>query len=234
MKTNTKDTNKGRRRLPSPAMIVAVLALLIGLSGSALAVNAAKNSVTTKSIRNNAVKTKKIANEAVKTKKLADNAVKGAKLADGSVTETKLAAKAVTTEKLGEDAVTAAKLADDSVTNAKIGDKAVDNGELAEEAVSVGKIEPGAISASRFYEATAVQVDFPSIAAQSCTASQPAGFENLQASDRLVVNPPTGLPAPVIVKAAAQQGGIVLTACNISAAPVDPASFAYRVLVIRQ
>jgi len=204
MKTNTKDTNKGRRRLPSPAMIVAVLALLIGLSGSALAVNAAKNSVTTKSIRNNAVKTKKLANEAVKTKKLADNAVKGAKLAD------------------------------DSVTNAKIADNAVDNGELAEEAVSVGKIEPGAISASRFYEATAVQVDFPSIAAQSCTASQPAGFENLQASDRVVVNAPTGLPAPVIIKAAAQQGGIVLTACNISAAPVDPASFAYRVLVIRQ
>ena len=244
MRTNTKDTKKGRRRLPSPAMIVAMLALLVGLSGSALAVNAAKNSVTTKSIRNGAVKSKKLADKAVKTKKLADNAVKGAQLADGTVTEAKLADKAVSTAKLGDDAVTAANLAansvdsaalaDNAVDNAAIADNAVDNVELAEEAVSVGKIEPGAISASRFYEATAVQIDFPSIAAQNCTASQPSGFENLQASDRIVVNPPAGLAAPVIIKAAAQQGGIVLTACNISGATVDPASLAYRILVIRQ
>ena len=231
----TQDTNTTakRRRLPSPALIVAVLALIVGLSGSALAVNAAKNSVTTKSIKNGAVKSKKIAKKAVKTKHLADGAVKEANLGDGAVTAPKLGDSAVTTAKLANGAVSADKLGKDAVTNEKIGDAAVDNAELAEESVSVGKIEPGALSASRFYEATAVQVNFPSIAAHNCTASQPAGFENLQAGDRIVVNAPAGLPAPVIIKAAAQQGGLVLTACNISAASVDPASFAYRVLVIR-
>ena len=68
MNTSNKTPREGRRRLPSPAMIVAVLALR-RLGGSALAVNAAKNSVTTKSIRNSAVKTKKLADRAVRRRR---------------------------------------------------------------------------------------------------------------------------------------------------------------------
>src|SRR5829696_10238916 len=45
-------------RRPSPAMLVAMIALIAALSGSALAVTAAKNSVKSKSIKNGQVKTK--------------------------------------------------------------------------------------------------------------------------------------------------------------------------------
>jgi hypothetical protein len=99
--------------------------------------------------------------------------------------------------------------------------------------VSVGKIEPGALSASRFYEATAFQYDFPQIAGNNCTAVQPSGFENLQSSDRILLSSPAGLPAPVIVKVTAQQNGIQFTACNLSTGAIDPPSLPYRILVIR-
>ena len=52
-------------RRPSPAMLVALIALFVAMGGSALAVTAAKNSVKSKSIKNGQVKTKDLANAAV-------------------------------------------------------------------------------------------------------------------------------------------------------------------------
>src|SRR5262249_23468328 len=61
-----------KRLRPSPAMIVALIALFVALGGSAYALK--KNSVKTKNIKNNAVKTKKIADGAITTSKFAGDA----------------------------------------------------------------------------------------------------------------------------------------------------------------
>jgi hypothetical protein len=67
---------KGTRR-PSPALIVAVIALIAALSGTAFAAfKLPKNSVGTAQLKN----------KAVTTGKLANNAVNGAKVANGSLT----------------------------------------------------------------------------------------------------------------------------------------------------
>ena len=58
-----------RRRLPSPAMVVAVVALVAGLTGSAVALQG-KNSVKSNDIAKGAVKGKDIAAAAVKPQKL--------------------------------------------------------------------------------------------------------------------------------------------------------------------
>ena len=197
-----RSSSRTGRWFLSPAMVVAIIALVAALGGSALAVSAAKNSVTTKSIKNGAVKTKKLADGAVSATKLAGGAVTADKVADGAITTGKLANGSVSEAKLADGSVSGAKLADGSVSAGKLGADSVTDGalaadsvgndELASESVSVGKIEPGALGASRFYEATAVQIDFPSVAGNSCTADQPAGFENLQATDRIVVSSPAG------------------------------------------
>jgi hypothetical protein len=221
---NPKNESRGRLRLPSPAMVVAVLAMMVALGGSALAVTAAKkNSVVTKSIKNGAVKTKKLADGAVKEAKIASAAVTEAKLADGSVSSAKIA----------DNAVTGAKIADDSVTNAEIANDAVGNGELDEESVSVGKIEPGALQASRFFQASTFTNDFPEIAGNSCTTIDPTGFEQLQATDRVIVSTPTGMPAQLIIRANAEAGDILFTMCNISTGPINPGNLGFPVLVIR-
>jgi hypothetical protein len=78
-------------RTPSPAMIVALVALVAALGGGAYAASVAKNSVGAKQLKKNAVVTKKIKNEAVTEDKLA-TAVRGQAVAwaevaaNGSIT----------------------------------------------------------------------------------------------------------------------------------------------------
>jgi len=94
-------------RGPSPAMVVALVALVLSLAGTAFA--AVK--IGTNSLKNSAVTTKKLKNRAVTGAKLAEGSVSAAKLAEGAVTSEKLANGAVGTGKLAEAAVTAPKLA---------------------------------------------------------------------------------------------------------------------------
>jgi hypothetical protein len=77
-------------RLPSPALVVACLALGVSLSGLGYAATVLpRNSVGTVQLKNGAVKAKKIATNAVKTNKIAPNAVKTDHIADNAVTGTK-------------------------------------------------------------------------------------------------------------------------------------------------
>jgi hypothetical protein len=66
---------------PSPAMVVAVIALIVALAGSAYAAG----KIGTKQLKKNAVSTKKIKDDAVTGSKIANGAVNGAKLAKGAV-----------------------------------------------------------------------------------------------------------------------------------------------------
>jgi hypothetical protein len=85
----------GRAR-PSPALIIALIALFVGLGG----IGYAASKIGTKQIKNGAVTTKKLHKQAVKASKLGSNAVKTGKLADGAVSTDKLGNGAVTQDKL--------------------------------------------------------------------------------------------------------------------------------------
>lgn len=61
---------KTHLRLPSPAMLVALVALFAALGGTSYALTLSKNSVGTKQLRSGAVTTAKIKNKAVTGKKL--------------------------------------------------------------------------------------------------------------------------------------------------------------------
>jgi hypothetical protein len=70
-----------KERLLHPATIIAVIALLVALSGAGYAAT----KIGTAQLKNNAVTTAKIKNAAVNTPKLKNNAVSSAKLAGGAV-----------------------------------------------------------------------------------------------------------------------------------------------------
>jgi hypothetical protein len=67
---------------PSPAMIIAIIALVASLSGSAYAAIAQDS----KKLKRNIVGTKQLKNKSVKTGKLANNAVRSRNVRDGSLT----------------------------------------------------------------------------------------------------------------------------------------------------
>jgi hypothetical protein len=72
--------NRTSRR-PSPALLVAVVALVAGLAGSATALPG-KNTIDKNDIKKKAVKTKALANNAVKSPKVADGTLTDADIAD--------------------------------------------------------------------------------------------------------------------------------------------------------
>jgi hypothetical protein len=89
--------------LPSPAMLVALLALFVALGGSAYAVKVASapaNSVVTRSIKKGAVTRLKLANQAVGANQILDGAVGGPQIADGGVGTAEIANGAVTAAKI--------------------------------------------------------------------------------------------------------------------------------------
>jgi len=100
-------------RRPSPALVVACIALLVALGGTSIAAvtQVPKNSVGANQLKSNAVTTPKIKNAAVNASKIANNAVVAAKIASNAVTGPKIAANAVTGEKIADGSIAAADLA---------------------------------------------------------------------------------------------------------------------------
>jgi len=143
-----------KERLLHPATIIAVIALLVALSGAGYAATTIgtsqikNNAVTTAKIKNNAVTTAKIKSNAVTTAKIKNNAVNASKLASGAVTAAKLANGAVTAAKLAGGAVGASALANGSVDAAKLGNGAVTTDKLGANAVTGAKIAGATITAA--------------------------------------------------------------------------------------
>ena len=135
-----------RIKPPSPAMVVAMVALFIALGGAGYAaVSIPRNSVGTSQLRNFAVTPVKIQNNAIKTNKLRNNAVTTTKLANGVVSTPKLADGAVSTPKLADGAVSTPKLGDGAVTTSKLGDGAVTTPKLGDGTVNSAKIADGSV-----------------------------------------------------------------------------------------
>ncbi len=100
-----------QRLRPSPAMVVALLALIVAAGGTAVAAT----KIGTNQLKNNAVTTKKIKKKAVTTNRLKAKAV----------TSGKIGPEAVKSGKIADSAVDGPKVADDSLNDSKISDYGV-------------------------------------------------------------------------------------------------------------
>lgn len=102
---------RARQELLSPAMVVALLALAVALSGTAYAAVV----VTSKQIKNNTVSSADLKNGGVLARDLRDGSVAGADLKDGSVRGADVADGSVGGADLADGSVGGADLADGSV-----------------------------------------------------------------------------------------------------------------------
>lgn len=130
-----------QRRIGYPH-VVSTMALVVALgTGGAYASSLAKNSVTTKQIKNGTIKTVDLGADSVAAGNLApgavpnpltDGSVTTAKLGDGSVTAAKLAPGAVPNASIPDGTLTGAKLQDGSVTGAKVADNSLTGADVDE------------------------------------------------------------------------------------------------------
>ena len=183
-------------RLPSPAMGVALIALIVASSGTTYAAVR----IGTKQIRDNAITSPKIRNGAVRNIDLARNSVVTAKIVASAVTGLQIKDASVGNADLGNDSVSGAKiragavgngdLANDAVTSSKIRAGAVGNTDLADNAIGSSKIADGSIVAADIKDGEVVKgnarmlataVTLPDGAGQTALLSTP-GLGALRAS----------------------------------------------------
>jgi hypothetical protein len=195
------------RRRPSPAMVVALIALFIALGGPAQAKKAldgkllGKGTVTGRAIKNGSVAKADLSKAAVKSlERTPSNSVGSAQIVDGQVLAPDLGAGSVTGAALAPASVTTSKLAPDS-----IGGGSVANGSL--QTVDIGSFA-GAVSVASF----TFTPSEPCLFAEA--AATPAGGQPNIADDVVVVSPPTGWPDTVVVTGKPAPGNrIRLVAC---------------------
>ena len=171
-------------RRPSPAMLVALLALFVALGGPAQArrlVNGAdikKGTVRSAQIKDRTIALRDINPTVVRQlEHTPANSITEGVLINGAVTANKLGAGAVTAGKISGGAVSAASIADGAVTGAKIADGSLTTADVAR-------------FSGRF---RVLQQDLGTIAAHACWRGEPRGWRR---SARAPTSPPTRCSSP--------------------------------------
>lgn len=133
-------TSKTRSFRPSPAMIIACVALFAALSGSALAVGIGKNTVRSPQIVDGTVRTVDVRDNAVSAAKIAPDAVTGEELAENSVASPEVLNDSLTSQDLGAASVTSSEVADQSLTSDDLGANSVGSSEIQTGAVRAAEL----------------------------------------------------------------------------------------------
>jgi hypothetical protein len=138
----TSKTAKTGRFRPSPALILSCVALFMALSGSALAVGIAKNSVRSAQIVDGTVRTVDLKDAAVTTPKIAANAVGAEQIAENAVSSSKVAPDSLTSQDLAPSSVTSSEVADQSLTSDDLGPISVGSSEIQAGAIRSSELGP--------------------------------------------------------------------------------------------
>ncbi len=131
------------QRAPSPATVLAVVALFAALSGSAYALKG-RNSVKSNDIAKGAVKKQDLHRAAVRTGKIAPGAVKKGKLASNSVTSPKIADSSIAANDIASNAVGNSEMQLVAVFKGGVVPAAADQG-------SAPRVELGTVGPFKFY-----------------------------------------------------------------------------------
>jgi hypothetical protein len=246
-------------RRPSPATLIALLALFVALGGPARAArlldghDIRAGSVGSRQIHDRSLRARDLSRGAIRTLRATPaGSVGDAQLADGAVTTRALAPasvlsgtirdRAVTAADLAPSAVTAEKLADDSIGQAEIRNNAVGAPEIADQSVGSGEVIDGSLRArdvARFRGS--LIIDFSPLGGGQCqgavvtgTAADVAGADI--SNDLVVVQAGEGWPVKLTYAAAgtAEHDRFLVYACNPSndGSPTDPPPVAFRYAVL--
>lgn len=131
-------TSKTRSFRPSPALIVASVALILALTGSAIAAGVAKNSV----------RSPQIVDGTVRTLDLRDDSVNAAKIAKDQVGADEIAENAVSSPEVAPDSLTAADLGPASVGSSEVTDQSLTANDLGPDSVGSSELQAGSVRAS--------------------------------------------------------------------------------------
>jgi hypothetical protein len=176
-------TSKTRSFRPSPAMIVASLALLLALTGSAIAAGVAKNSVRSAQIVDATVRTVDLRDGAVNSAKVTDDSLAAADLAPDSVGISEIAENAVSSPEVAPDSLTAGDLGPNSVASSEVADQSLTANDLGPDSVGTSEIAADSVGASELQSGSVRAAELaPITQASNSTAIAANGNANVTAT----------------------------------------------------
>ncbi len=129
---------KTRSFRPSPALVIACIALFAALTGSAIAAGVGKNTV----------RSPQIVDGTIRTVDLRDNAVAAGKIAPNAVDTTEIAENGVESSDVAPDSLTAGDLAPASVGSSEVADQSLTANDLGPDSVGSSELQAGSVRAS--------------------------------------------------------------------------------------
>jgi hypothetical protein len=217
-----------RRRRPSAALVVALLALFVAVGGPAEAARL----IGSKDVRNGSLKTEDLSRKAVRAlrttppgsvgdRQLRDGAVTPVKIAPSAVGSGQIAQDAVGTRELRAGAVGTLQLADGAVTGAKLADGSLDSRDTTR-------------YSGRF------RVTVPRVLPRTCWSGEPVGLAPEQAGadisgDLVLATPDAAWPERSLaftVRGSATRSRFVLAGCNMTDTATDEVEVGFRFVVI--
>jgi hypothetical protein len=227
-----------KRRRPSAALIVAVIALFVALGGPAQAAHL----INGKLLKRGSVTGKAIKDHSIGFKDLTKKSVRRLQsLPAGSVTEAKIANGAITPGKLSPGAVGSAAIAPGGVSSGNLATGAVGSGQVADNSLTGADIADGGLSANdigRFWGQFSVNV--PAVPKQSCWSGEPVGLAPERAhaninKDVVMVTPGAQWPDKQLSLTVRQSGNVsrfVLIGCNPTSKATEAATVLFNYVVI--
>jgi hypothetical protein len=135
-------TSKTRSFRPSPALLIACIALFAALTGSAIAAGVGKNTVRSPQIVDGTIRTIDLRDNAVAAGKIAPDAVDTTEIAENGVDSSDVAPETLTSADLGAASVTSSEVADQSLTANDLGPDSVGSSELQAGSVRASELGP--------------------------------------------------------------------------------------------
>jgi len=173
-------THKTRSFRPSPALVIACIALFATLTGSAIAAGVGKNTVRSPQIVDGTIRTVDLRDNSVAAGKIAPNAVDTTEIAENGVESSDVAPDSLTAGDLGAASVTSSEVADQSLAASDLGPDSVGSSELQAGSVRASELG-GIIQVSNSTPIAAgangsVSVDCPAGTVVISGGGQPANF----------------------------------------------------------
>lgn len=137
---------RNRKFRPSPAAVIACVALFVALAGTAIA--APKLAVRSAQIVDATIRTVDLRDEAVKSAKVANGTLTADDLGTDSVNSDEIAKDAVASDEIAENAVASPEVAPDSLTAADLGAASVGTSEVADQSLSSADLGPNSVGSS--------------------------------------------------------------------------------------
>jgi hypothetical protein len=128
---------------------------------------------------------------------------------------------------------TAWSVAANSIGSKQLRDGQVKSRDVQNNGLKGKDIKAGALTSGKFFQNTTVSLDLPNIPMDFCTAIEPgpAFFGAVQATDEVIVTPPTNKPVEITI--VASTGPVRIDACNPTGGTVDPPPGDYEFTIIR-